>query len=97
MNVRISCQLIDLDRTVTKILFLPSYHLACEVYMFLFLKDSLIFFVFGHYKTTVTKSVVEEGKTFYDAEGFGVDLYSRWMYNINDHFSCFYYHHFTTT
>jgi hypothetical protein len=31
------CQLIDLDRTVTKILFLPSYHLACEVYMFLFL------------------------------------------------------------
>ena len=26
----------------------------------------------------------------------GVDLHSRWMYNINDNFSYFYYHHFTT-
>ena len=33
----IICQLIDLDCTVTKILFLPCYHLAFEVYMFLFL------------------------------------------------------------
>ena len=33
----IICQLIDLDRTVTKILFLPCYNLAFEVYMFLFL------------------------------------------------------------
>ena len=33
----IICQLIYLHRTVTKILFLPCYHLAFEVYMFLFL------------------------------------------------------------
>jgi hypothetical protein len=47
--------------------------------------DSLIFIVFGHYKTEVTKTAVEERNKFYDAEGFGVDLYSRSMYNINDH------------
>jgi hypothetical protein len=31
---------------------------------------------------------VEEGKQFCDAEGLGVDLYSRWMYNINENCSC---------
>jgi hypothetical protein len=33
----IICQLVYLHRTVTNILFLPCYHLAFEVYMFLFL------------------------------------------------------------
>jgi hypothetical protein len=44
------------------------------------LKESLIFFVFGHYKTPVTKPAVEEGNTFYDAEGLGVDLEKKIEY-----------------
>ena len=61
------------------------------------LKDSLIFIFRCHYKTAVTKPAVDEGEQFYDSEDLGVDLYSRWMYNIIDNFSYFYYHHFTTT
>jgi hypothetical protein len=38
--------------------------------------------------TAVIKPAVEEGKKVYDAEGLDVDLYSRWMYNVNDNFSC---------
>jgi hypothetical protein len=34
--------------------------------------------------TAVIKPAVEEGKKVYDAEGLDVDLYSRWMYNVND-------------
>jgi hypothetical protein len=55
---------------------------------------NVFYFIF---LSAVTKPAVEERKKFYDAEGLGVDLYSRSMYTINDHFSCFYYHHFTTT